>query len=142
MPDQHHHQGGSDTPHDQHVVESLGYEARDILGRRRSIFYYAAIHLGGLVATGILVVGIYWWIAGQSPKFDGPTTQSKPVESAAAKLQAHPGTDMKEFLGKNQAKLHGYGWVDKSKGIVHIPIEKAIEVTADANLPNRPEAPK
>jgi len=137
MPDQHHTTPSADSPHDQQVVESLGYEARDIIGQRRSIFYYAAIHFVGLVATGALVVGIYAIILNLAPTFDPPEEGVKPVVADAAKLQSHPGADMKEFTKKSDARLHGYGWADEQKGIVHIPIEKAIEITAAENLPHR-----
>jgi hypothetical protein len=33
------------------------------------------------------------------------------------------------------ARLNGYGWVDRSKGIVHVPIESAIEQTLNGALP-------
>jgi hypothetical protein len=30
--------------------------------------------------------------------------------------------------GSEQAKaLHGYGWVDRSKGVIHIPIDEAMK---------------
>jgi hypothetical protein len=33
------------------------------------------------------------------------------------------------------ARLNGYGWVDRSKGIVHIPIERAMDEAASGMLP-------
>ena len=35
----------------------------------------------------------------------------------------------------HQAKLNGYGWVDRSKGIAHMPIEKAMDAVASGALP-------
>ncbi len=137
MPDQHHTPPSADSPHDQHVVESLGYEARDLIGQRRSIFYYAALHFAGLVVTGALVVLFYAIILRYSPTFDPLEDGVKPVASDAAKVQADPGVDMKEFIKKSDARLHGYGWADEEKGLVHIPIDKAIEITAAENLPHR-----
>jgi hypothetical protein len=136
MPDQHQ-TGSADTHHDQHVVEKLGYEARDILGRRRSIFYYAALHLGGLVVMGAIVVAIYLLISSRSPQFDTVGATGSPVRSEAAKIQSKPGPDMKTFKSETEAKLNSYGWVDESKGIVHVPIERAIELTVEDNLPHR-----
>ena len=31
--------------------------------------------------------------------------------------------------------LNGYGWVDRSKGVVHIPIERAMDQAANGALP-------
>ena len=36
--------------------------------------------------------------------------------------------------------LNSYGWVDEKAGVVHIPIERAIELTAQRGLPARPAA--
>lgn len=36
--------------------------------------------------------------------------------------------------------LSSYGWVDQSKGVARIPIERAIELTAQRGLPTRPQA--
>jgi hypothetical protein len=38
---------------------------------------------------------------------------------------APPGTSAIEVA---RARLHGYGWVDRRRRIVHIPIERAIEL--------------
>src|SRR5262245_30407396 len=41
---------------------------------------------------------------------------------------------------EHDARLNGYGWVDRSKGIAHIPITRAMESIAAGALP--PGAPK
>ena len=33
--------------------------------------------------------------------------------------------------------LNGYGWVDKANGVVHIPIERAMQLTLERGLPVR-----
>lgn len=54
-----------------------------------------------------------------------------PVESERLppepRLQISPVTEMREFRRAEEQKLHSYGWVDREQGIVHIPIETAIE---------------
>lgn len=35
------------------------------------------------------------------------------------------------------AKLNGYGWVDRSSGIVHIPIDRAMDLIVQRGLPAR-----
>ena len=134
-----HQPGSADTQHDQHVVEKLGYEARDLAGNRRSIFYFAAFHFGGLLATGFLVYGIYLALVYFSPSFDADDKQGDQIVSEAAKVQANPGPDMDAYMHKATDRLNNYGWSDEVAGKVHIPIEKAIEKTAEMNLPHRPE---
>jgi hypothetical protein len=40
----------------------------------------------------------------------------------------------------NTARLNSYGWVDRARGIAHIPIDKAMEMVANGASP--PGAPK
>jgi hypothetical protein len=35
----------------------------------------------------------------------------------------------------HNAKLNGYGWIDRGKGIAHIPIERAMDAVASGALP-------
>jgi hypothetical protein len=137
-----HLTGSADTEHDQHEIEKLGYEARDLIGNRRTIFYFASLHFGGLIGAGVLVYGIYFLLASFAPTFDGPENPAGLVVSDAAKIQKDPGLGMDAYLHKATDRLNGYGWIDESQGITHIPIEKAIEKTAEMDLPYRPEMPE
>ncbi|HXT96420.1 MAG TPA: hypothetical protein VN853_08970 [Polyangia bacterium] len=40
------------------------------------------------------------------------------------------------WRAERSARLNGYGWVDRSKGIVHIPIERAMDEVASGMLPD------
>ena len=48
--------------------------------------------------------------------------------------------DLKEFRAGEDAILNDYGWVDPEKGIVRIPVERALELVAKEGLPSRKEA--
>ena len=39
------------------------------------------------------------------------------------------------WKAEHAAKLNGYGWVDRAKGVAHIPIERAMEAVAGGTLP-------
>ena len=39
------------------------------------------------------------------------------------------------WRAERAARLNGYGWVDKTKGIAHVPIEKALDAVATGALP-------
>lgn len=49
-------------------------------------------------------------------------------------------TSFADFQRKQNEALTSYGWVDRQAGIVHIPIERAIELTLEKGLPTA--APK
>jgi hypothetical protein len=40
-----------------------------------------------------------------------------------------------DWRAERAARLNGYGWVDRTKGIAHIPIEKAMDEIAGGALP-------
>jgi hypothetical protein len=52
----------------------------------------------------------------------------------APQLQAQPPVDLVKFKKDELQKLDGYGWVDRSRGIAHIPIDRAIEIVAAKGL--------
>ena len=39
------------------------------------------------------------------------------------------------WKAERSAHLNGYGWVDRTKGIAHMPIEKAMDAVASGALP-------
>ena len=38
---------------------------------------------------------------------------------------------------QEEARLNSYGWIDEENGIVHIPIERAMDILAKQGLPAR-----
>jgi hypothetical protein len=42
---------------------------------------------------------------------------------------------LKRWRKEHDAKLNGYGWVDRNKGIAHVPIKKAMDAIAAGALP-------
>jgi hypothetical protein len=42
---------------------------------------------------------------------------------------------LEEWRQSHGARLNGYGWVDRNKGIAHVPIERAMDAVASGALP-------
>jgi hypothetical protein len=57
-------------------------------------------------------------------------------------LQKTPIPDLKAIRAEEDKLLKGYAWVDQPKGVVRIPVDRAIEVLAQRGLPTRSEVPK
>jgi hypothetical protein len=57
-------------------------------------------------------------------------------------LQKTPIPDLKAIRAEEDKLLNGYAWVDQPKGVVRIPVDRAIEVLAERGLPSRSEVPK
>ena len=56
----------------------------------------------------------------------------------APRLQQFPQNELYQFRQNEENLLQRYGWMNKSDGIVHIPIEEAMRLTVERGLPARP----
>ena len=55
-------------------------------------------------------------------------------------LQATPAVDLAEHRAREEERLSTYGWIDRDAGVVHVPIERAIELVAREGLPAAKDA--
>ncbi|MFO0579593.1 MAG: hypothetical protein U1A78_36810 [Polyangia bacterium] len=58
---------------------------------------------------------------------------STPVVSAP-RLQAFPQQDLDAMQRGKQQLLHGYGWQERGRGVVRVPITRALELAAERGL--------
>lgn len=111
----------------------------------RGILMFAA----GLVVTGIAISFGVWLLfqyfnareARQgTPEFPLAATSEHRLPPEP-RLQTDPREDLRELREVESQKLTTYGWVDRSAGIVRIPIDEAIRLTIRRGLPAREHAP-
>ncbi len=57
-------------------------------------------------------------------------------------LQTDPPADLKDFRAKEEVRLKSYGWIDREKGVVHIPIEQAMKEVVAKGIDGFPRGPK
>jgi hypothetical protein len=74
-----------------------------------------------------------------SPLPVAEANQPRPRPRAA--LQADPTADMQRFAKEEEAAVTSYAWVDRSAGVVQIPVDRAIEIVAERGLPVPPPLP-
>jgi hypothetical protein len=58
------------------------------------------------------------------------------------RLETNPQADLRRFRAQEDKRLNTYYWVNKSKGVVHIPIEQAMRDLAAAGIPGFPKRPQ
>jgi hypothetical protein len=94
------------------------------------------------IVAVILLIGLFRYFQGQE------AIRQVPAEEPAAemrglpaqpKLQEHPVRDLKLMRAEEDQILGTYGWADRGKGIVRIPIGRAMELLAQRRLPYRQE---
>jgi hypothetical protein len=59
----------------------------------------------------------------------------------APRLQVYPVRHWKDFEAAESQRLSSYGWMDRSTGVVHIPIERAMELVEQRGVGPLPPAP-
>ena len=64
-------------------------------------------------------------------------TRRGPQSVVAPRLQIVPAADLASFRSREEAELNSYGWINRTAGVVRIPIERAMELVLERGLPTR-----
>jgi len=110
-----------------------------------------AITRFGISLAFLIVVSqlLLWWVfdhfsereAKLSPhvpaiiRMQAPTLPPEPRLQGNAPLDVNPRLDLKQMRDNEDAFLNHYGWIDPDHGIVHVPIDKALDIVAQSGLP-------
>ena len=113
------------------------HETRDV-----NVRGVAASAAGLVVATALIyfvVAGLFQHLKQTHPSPDAPSRIAlhPRMLAPAPQLQTNVTADLATFQASENARLRSYGWVDRSAGIIHIPIERAMELIAERGLPTR-----
>jgi hypothetical protein len=102
------------------------------------------------VASFVISWGFYLLLVRGERKLDAPPSPlaeaAQPQLPPGPQLQASPAVALRAFKAGEEARLAGWGWVDRSAGIAHVPIERALDEVAEQGslpsfLPPAPPAP-
>jgi hypothetical protein len=100
--------------------------------------------LGTVVVAGLMVLFFNFLEAREARE----KTARYPLAAGVARplppvprLQTYPFGDIKDLRQEQDRYIEHYEWVDKSSGIVRIPVERAMEVLAERGLPHRETPP-
>ncbi len=117
-----------------------GYEHTDI---DPSIGYQFGIWLTvSMVISVAIVYGVFYLFDGQRVARDEaarqfPLAVGQVKEAPEPRLQTQPFKDVYLLREDADTRLGSYGWADEANGIVHIPIDRAMELTLQRGLPAR-----
>jgi hypothetical protein len=105
------------------------------------------IFVGTLLVTALVIhFALYfmeWHFKNRELRRKGPGAQPQVRSSVARalpafpepRLQVSPPADLDTFRAREEEALASYGWVNKSSGIVRVPIQRAMEIIAQKGLP-------
>ena len=129
-----------------------GFERQDLTAQ--AVFAFLISLLVGGVLVYFVVWGLYHFMdarqrsrqAPQGPLVKQGETETRmvsPDEIAKfpqPRLERNERVEINDFRLKEEQTLNSYGWVDEPAGVVHIPIERAMQLVAQHGLPTTPKA--
>jgi hypothetical protein len=134
---------GRNMPEAHQPAASRGHEVFDLdLSYVR--WFSLAIVLLLIVTAAAAFALMGGFRVAQPSAFGAPLPDQAPAQEAAqgprgeatpapfAQLQSAPQDDLRAYRRTKAATLEGYHWVDRSAGVVQIPIERAMQLLATA----------
>ena len=124
--------------------DKRGYERTDAAAG--ATFRAGLYVLGIMFLTALLLVPMYRLLARSETARQPPpaevvkTEMSEPAQSFPRLVESEPRA-LAEFRRGEDALLTSYGWVEKDKGVVRIPIAEAMRIVAERGLPAFPAQP-
>jgi|ERR1051326_1169779 hypothetical protein len=128
------------SDHDIAVHHEVMYEARDVNARVIALVV-AGIILSGLVINEGVKLSYNYFSRAEFRGTQPVTLVKQPRPSTPQpQLQVDPAQDLERFRQSEKQILDSYGWVDRQKGIVRIPIDEAMKLALARGLPSAEKA--
>jgi hypothetical protein len=114
-----------------------GHELRDLPPARIALFG---------VALAVIIVSVLFITYALFQRFQAGETRARPLPSPLSysqeptpepRLEVNPGVELKTMRAEEDEILKSYDWIDRDRGIVRMPIDRAIDVLAEKGLPVR-----
>jgi hypothetical protein len=114
------------------------------------------LFLAGLAVAGIIIYFVLWGMyhfldsyrrahqPAQNPLVQQTETDTRIVPPSEItnfpqpRLERNERTELNDFRLGEEQQLNSYGWVDQPAGVVHIPIDRAMQLVAQQGLPTTP----
>ncbi len=131
-------------PHTEEARAALaaGHETTDVSVPGLFIFAGSLLAVLVVVLVGIVVLFKVYGVMDRS--LDKHRAEGEPGSNSLVRVQSNyqgpllqirPEQDLHQMQGANAADLRGYAWVDRNKGIVSLPVDRAMELVAQRGLP-------
>ena len=123
-----------------HTTTAHVHEDSDVSIRSLGIFL-AGLAITMLI-TGVIVVWLFDLFLEEAEEADvspSPLAESgEPAPPPGPLLQIAERLDLRVHRESQEKLIHETGWIDRNRGVVRIPIERAIELTAERGFPDWP----
>jgi len=114
------------------------HEGRDL--RVTIVALFGLVLTATLVGSHFLLRGVFagysvWTDRAERPR---PPLREARVVPPQPRLQDNPSRDLESLRTDERRRLESYGWIDRERRILHIPIERAMEQVMRRGVPTRP----
>jgi hypothetical protein len=93
----------------------------------------------GLIASLVLMWGLFRVLEKRQERVDKPLPPQVVINlkriPPEPRLEPDPLALRRELRAQEDALLKSYGWVDRTAGSVHIPIDRAMEIVLERGVP-------
>jgi hypothetical protein len=119
---------------------SAGHELSDLNPNK---IFWSGVGLAIVIALVVVMMyGLFhYFYRSETRRRPPPSPLSFGAEPPPEpRLLTRPGADMAALRAEEDQILNSYGWIDRERGIVRVPIDRAIALLAERGLPTRAEA--
>ena len=116
-----------------------GHETTDASASTIGLF---ALGLALMIAIVLpLLRWMFWRLEAGAERADKvPSPLAADQEPPQPRLQSDPSADLAGLREQEVARLASYGWIDREKRVVRVPVNRAIDILAERGFPEL-EAP-
>jgi hypothetical protein len=108
---------------------------------------FGVVLTAAAVGAALLMVVLFWHDDRSAQKRDEQLVSEAGLQRKGPglpplpRLQVYPVRHWTDFQSVERERLDSYGWLDRSSGAVHIPIDRAIELIAERGVAPLPAGP-
>jgi hypothetical protein len=116
-----------------HVRENpnIAFEPSDWSPGPVFVLYIALLLL--LVISAFVLIAAY-------PNAPSDVGRDLRINPPGPRLQTDARRNLQRFRADEEKRLNTYYWIDKQKGVVHIPIDQAMQQLVTTGIPDFPKA--
>jgi hypothetical protein len=122
------------TPHEPTPADlRAGHETTDANAPKVAATAFSLVVL--LVVVHYTCLWLFGYLHSRAQQFDqvqSPLAQSQPPPFP--RLQKTPQKDFEAYRDHEQQWLASYGWIDAKEGIVHLPVERAMQLVLERGV--------
>jgi hypothetical protein len=117
-------------------ASTAGHEANIL--RVRGLVVFAAALIGVTILVQVILAGVMQGFSSEEKALDSlavPRFAGDTGGFPAPRIQPDPAEEFTKMKTEDLGRLTQYGWIDRSAGVAHIPVDRAIDILARRGLP-------